>query len=48
MLVIYNISETFPARNIGDTLLAQNPELKVKTGDITAKLSYEKRDVPGT
>jgi len=40
-LVIYNIPQTISTRNIQDTLLAQNPELNLKTGDITEKLSYE-------
>ena len=40
-LVIYNIPETISIRNIEDTLLAQNPELNLKTGDITTKFSYE-------
>jgi len=39
--VIYNIPETISTRNIEETLLAQNPELNLKTGDITAKFSYE-------
>jgi len=40
-LVIYNIPETISIRNIEDTPLAQTPELNLKTGDITAKFSYE-------
>ena len=40
-LVIYNIPETISIRNTEDTLLVQNPELNLKTGDITAKFSYE-------
>lgn len=40
-LVIYSIPETISIRNIEDTLLAQNPELNLKTGDITTKFSYE-------
>ena len=40
-IVIYNIPETISTRNIEATLLAQNPELNLKTGDITAKFSYE-------
>jgi len=39
--VIYNIPETISTRNLEDTLLAQNPELNLKTGDITAKFSHE-------
>jgi len=33
-LVIYNIPEDISIRNIDDALLAQNPELNLKTGDI--------------
>jgi hypothetical protein len=40
-LVIYNIPEDISIRNIEDTLLAQNPELNLKTGDINSKFMYE-------
>jgi hypothetical protein len=40
-LVIYNIPEDISIWNVEDTLLAQNPELNLKTGDIAAKFSYE-------
>jgi hypothetical protein len=40
-LVIYNILEDISIRNIENTLLAQNPDLNLKTGDIAAKFSYE-------
>jgi hypothetical protein len=39
--VIYNIAEHISIRNIEDTLLGQNPELNLKTGDMAAKFSYE-------
>jgi hypothetical protein len=39
--VIYNIPEDISIRNIEDSLLAQNLELNLKTGDIAAKFSYE-------
>ena len=39
-LVIYNIPEDISTLNIEDTLLSQNPELNLKTGDIKAKFSY--------
>jgi 23S rRNA A1618 N6-methylase RlmF len=38
-LVIY-IPEDISKLNIEDTLLSQNPELNLKTGDIKAKFSY--------
>jgi len=40
-LVIYNIPKTISISNIQDTLPAKNPELNLKTWDITAKFLYE-------
>ena len=42
-LVIYNIPETTSSRNTEETLLAQNPELNMKSGNITTKVSYESK-----
>jgi len=42
-LVIYNILEDISTENTEETLLAQNPEFNLKTGDITAKFAYETR-----
>ena len=39
-LIIYNIPEDISTLNIEDTLLSQNPELNLKTGNIKAKFSY--------
>jgi len=38
---ILNISEDISTRNLEDTLLAQNSDLNLKTGDIVAKFMYE-------
>jgi hypothetical protein len=40
-MVIYNIPKTISTSNIEDNLIAQNPELNLKNGDITAKYLYE-------
>jgi hypothetical protein len=40
-LVIFNIPEDISTGNLEDTLIAQNPALNVKKGDIKAKFSYE-------
>jgi len=42
-LVILNISEETSTGNIEDTLIAQNPDINLKKGDIKAKFSYETR-----
>lgn len=42
-MVIYNIPEDISTENIEGTLLAQKPELNLKTGNINAKFSYETR-----
>lgn len=39
--MIYNISEEISTNNVEDTLLAQNPDLNLKKGDIEAKFSYD-------
>jgi hypothetical protein len=39
--VIFNIQEDISTGNIEGTLIAQNPDLKLKSGDINAKFSYE-------
>ena len=40
-LVILNIPEDISTGNLEDTLIAQNPDLNLKKGDIKAKFSYE-------
>jgi hypothetical protein len=40
-LVILNIPEDISTGNLEDTLIAQNPYLNLKKGDIKAKFSYE-------
>jgi hypothetical protein len=40
-LIILNIPEDISITNLEDTLLAQNPDLKLRKGDIVAKFSYE-------
>jgi ribonuclease HI len=39
-LVIFNIPEYISTGNLEDTLIAQNPELNLKKGDINARFSY--------
>lgn len=39
-LVIYNIPEDITTLNIEDTIIAQNPELQLNKGDISAKFTY--------
>jgi hypothetical protein len=39
--VIFNIPEDISTGNLEDTLIAQNPDLNFKKGDIKAKLSFE-------
>jgi len=39
-LVIFNIPEDIPTGNLEDTLIAQNPDLNLKKGDIHARFSY--------
>ena len=40
-LVILNIPEDISTGNLEDTLIAQNPDLNLKKGDIQVKFSYE-------
>jgi hypothetical protein len=40
-LVIYNIPENISTENVEDTLIAQNPELNLEAGAITAKYTYD-------
>ena len=42
-LVIYDIPEDTTTLNIEDTIIAQNPELNLNKGDITAKFEYATR-----
>ena len=42
-LVIRNIPEKVTTRNIEETLIMQNPELNLKSGDINAKFNYENK-----
>jgi hypothetical protein len=42
-LVILNIPGEISIGNVEDTLIAQNPEINLKQGDIIAKFSYETR-----
>jgi len=39
-LVIFNIPEVISTGNLEDTLIAQNPDLNLKKGDINARFSY--------
>jgi hypothetical protein len=39
-LVIYDIPEDITTQNIEDTIIAQNPKLKLNKGDISAKFAY--------
>jgi hypothetical protein len=39
--VIFNILENISPGNLEDKLIAQNPDLNLKKGDIKVKLSYE-------
>jgi hypothetical protein len=39
-LVIFNIPEDISTGNLEDTLIAQNPDLNLKKGDINARFSY--------
>ena len=39
-LVIYNIPEDITTQNVEDTIIAQNPELNLNKGDISAKFTY--------
>jgi hypothetical protein len=39
-MVIYNTPEDISTQNKKETIITQNPELKLNTGDIKAKFSY--------
>jgi hypothetical protein len=39
-LVIYDIPEDITTQNIEDIIIAQNPELKLNKGDVSAKFAY--------
>jgi hypothetical protein len=48
-LVIFNIPEAISTGNLEDTLIAQNPNLNLKKGDVNARFSYitKKHSEPG-
>jgi len=41
LLTILNILQDFSTTNIEDKILAKNPDLKLRNGDIVAKFSYK-------
>jgi hypothetical protein len=43
MLVLYNIPEEISTQNIEEIMIAQNPELNLKVGDIKPKFVHETR-----
>jgi hypothetical protein len=47
-LKIHNIPEEISIKNIEETLLAQNPDLSLKTGEINPKFTYTTKNTPIT
>jgi hypothetical protein len=43
ILLLYNIPEEISTQNINEIMIAQNPELDLKVGDIKPKFVYETR-----
>jgi hypothetical protein len=46
-MVIRNTPEDITTRNIGETLIKQNPDLNLNVGDINAKFNYETKNHTG-
>jgi len=42
-LILLNVPEDIPTTNIEDSILMQNPDLKLRNGEIVAKFSYVRK-----
>jgi hypothetical protein len=47
-LKIHNIPKDIATDNIEDTLIAQNPDLRIEKGHIIPKFTYETKNTLGT